>query len=419
MASLLFNDSDKHLRYKYSVEELYIINNGVSESFPLEKIAGFKIENHFENATFPIFRMTLMMHELKYYDMIKNKNNVKFKLRIQYYHTDMDNESPSMKRNMINDVFVFFPEESNANYDRGVKTTINEKKDTDDIKDIYNRYDIFLFKKTIVNGIRSTVNAVLNNCDLTSAMGYLLDKAGCTDILMSPFDNNKIYSNIVLPPQSIEKQIKYLNNNYGFHKDGTIIYFGLSHSYIIRCNGLCTAWEKNENKETIIYILEENNPSSAITNNIQKHNDKRSYISTSSQNMNINEMSVTTNVITGLDAEIINTSNNKNEIASIDSATVGSTNRKIIFNNGNNEYMKYIYESLQYSNGMGISLILSDIDISSLNLNKSISIIFESQQLNITYGGRYRIASSIFTLSGSYSEMSVNAAITLKKVKNK
>ena len=79
---------------------------------------------------------------------------------------------------------------------------------------------------------------------------------------MSPFDNDKVFDNIVLPPQSIERQLKYLNNNYGFHEYGTLLFFGLMYSYVLNCNGRCTAYDDNDTKETIIYILDSTNTKS-------------------------------------------------------------------------------------------------------------------------------------------------------------
>ena len=419
MSNLLINESDKFVKYKYSIAELYIITDGVSEAFPLEKISGFKIENHFADATFPIFRITLLMNELKYYDMIKYKDKVKFKLRIQCYQTDMDETHKSMLKDVVNDIFVFFPEESNANYDRGRKTKINEKKDPNKLENSDDKFDLFLFKDEIVNGIRSSMNAVLTNCTMTSAVTYLLGKAGVTETLMSPFDNDIIYPNIVLPPQSIESQLKYLNNNYGFHKEGTIIFFGLSHSYVIRCNGLCTAWLKNETRETVIYILEKNDSASMASSNIQKHGDSRNYVSTSIENINISESSASANVIGGLDADIVSVSNNKVDTVNFDSCTVGNVNKKVIFDDSSNMFMKSIYSSIQYSNTISISIVLEDLNISAFNPNKAISIIFESSELNMSHGGRYRISSSIFTFSGPSSAMKVNGILTLKKINNK
>ena len=48
--SLIVNDLDRFVKYKYAITEFYIILNGVSQQFPIEKINGFRIENYFEDA---------------------------------------------------------------------------------------------------------------------------------------------------------------------------------------------------------------------------------------------------------------------------------------------------------------------------------------------------------------------------------
>ena len=78
--SLIVNDLDRFVKYKYAITEFYIILNGVSQQFPIEKINGFRIENYFEDASFPIFKVNLVMEPSRYFEIIQNKDNVKFKM---------------------------------------------------------------------------------------------------------------------------------------------------------------------------------------------------------------------------------------------------------------------------------------------------------------------------------------------------
>lgn len=416
--NLVINDLDKFIKYKYSISEFYILINGETRNYPLKNITGFKIENYYEGAMFPIFKLNVVMSDTDYYEIINNKDNVKFKLRIQSYYTENDSTIKSMTRDTINDLFVFFPEDSNDDYEKDYNDITESNKEVEELDGVDTEVELFLFQDSIVNGMRSSFNAVINNSDLCSAVSYLLSKAGAKNVLMSPFDNTDVYSEIIIPPQSIEKSIKYLNNNYGFHKSGTLVYFGLSNSYVISCDGNCTAWQNNEPTETIIYILDKKTNTKSLTPGvIKKHNDTRNYINAPSDNIDIRSSSAAANVINGVDAQIIDIENGGSDVVSINTTTVGNTNKVIIFNESSNKYMKDVYASLQQSNSITIDIALSDIDINAFTPNKSFSIIFENIGLNTKYKGNYRICSSVFSFAGNHDAFAVNAAITLKKVK--
>lgn len=414
--ALIVNPNDKFIKYKYKITEFYIIINGVSNEFPIEKVESFIIENFYEDATFPIFKLNAMMEASRYYDIIKNKDNVKFKIRIQGFHTDMDNENRSLARDVINDLFVVFIDDDNYDYEIDRKKQAGTDKDKDKLEKGENRIELFLFQDKIVNNLRSLFNGVFNNTNLSTIVAYLLQKAGAKNVLMSPFDNDKVYDSVVLPPMNIEKQLWYLSNNYGFHKSGTLIFFGLEYGYIISCDGECTAYEDEDNKETILYILDSNNPNAMVSGPIMKYNDTKSYINISSKNINITTESVSSNVITGINADVVNVQTGSMDEVSIDAATVGDVNKGVIYNNTSNPYMADVYESIKQSNSVNINIGVQDENILSLTPNRKFSLIFESPTLNAKYKGKYRIASCIHTFSGGKDDFDINSVITIKKV---
>ena len=414
--SLILSDHDKFIKYKYTITEFYIIINGVSSEFPIEKIQSLKIENYFENATFPILKMNLMMEPSRYFEILRNKDNVKFKLRMQTYYQADDSESRSMMRDVINDIFVIFPDDSNADYEKERK----KEGGTNDDRSNPNKdslVEFFLFQDKVVNGMRSLFNAVIHNTNLSTAVAYLLQSAGVKRLLMSPFDNDRVFDNIVLPPQSIEKQIKYLNNNYGFHEHGTLFFIGLVYSYVLNCNGECTVWDDKDTKETIIYILESTNNKSMLSSTIKKYNDQKNYINALSSNIDITTGSVSSNVINGTNADIVDLQSGKMDEVEIDVSTVGEVTKSVIFNNTSNPYLNRTYASLKQSGSTVITVGLRDVSMLAFTPNKSFSVVFESPSLNDKYKGKYRIGSSVYTLSGNKECFTIESVITLKKVK--
>ena len=95
------------------MSEFFMIIDGETHKIPVERIHSFKIENYYLEAIFPIFKVVISLESARYYAMIKNKDKVKFKIRIQTYSHNVDTPSEhSMNKDLINDTFVFFPEAS-------------------------------------------------------------------------------------------------------------------------------------------------------------------------------------------------------------------------------------------------------------------------------------------------------------------
>lgn len=416
MASNLIKENDKFVEYKYKITEFYIIVDGKEDKFPVERITDFRIEHYFEDASFPIFKMELVMEPSRYYKIIKNKSNVRFKLRVQMYYTSRNDENDkSLLRDVINSTFCIYTDEDSDDYEEDLKRLAGTQDDINQLDKLNNVVDLYLFKD-IVSGIRSSFNVILNNCTMCTAVTYLLYKAGVKNVLMSPFENTSVYGTLLLPPQSIEKQLKFLNNNYGFYKKGAIVYFGLLHNYVLNYKGGCTAWYKKEWKETVIYVLEKSNNMSFLSGAIIKPDEERYYYNASPSAISVSSNTVSTNVIQGTDADVIDMRNYSTISSSSGAKTSGKTNSKAIFNTRSNKYLAETFAAQQKANSTVISIVLENLNIESFNPNKSISVIFENTSLNSKYKGTYRVANAIYNFTPTSNDYALTAALVLKKV---
>lgn len=416
MASNLIGENDKFVEYKYKITEFYIIIDGKEDKFPVERITDFRIEHYFEEASFPLFKMEAIMEPSRYYKIIKNKDKVRFKLRIQMYYTSKNNENEkSLLRDVINSTFCIYTDEDNDDYEEDLKKAAGTQNDLNQLDKLNNIVELYLFKE-IVSGVRSSINTILNNCTMCTAVTYLLYKAGVKNILMSPFENTRTYGTILLPPQSIEKQLKFLNNNYGFYKKGAIVYFGLLHNYILNYKGECTAWYNKEWKETVIYVLERSNNMSFLGGAILKQNEERYYYNASPSAISVSSNTVSTNVIQGTDVDVVDMKNYSTTSASSGAKISGKKNSKVLFNSRSNPYLPETFAAQQKANSTVISVVLENINIESFNPNKSISLIFENTALNSKYKGIYRVATAIYNFTPTSSDYGIAAALVLKKV---
>lgn len=414
--SNLIKDTDRLHVYRYQLTELYFLINGEKDEIPIERVSEFKIEHYFEDASFPIFRISVVLEPSRYYKIIKNKKDVKFKVRIQnLYLKDGKNDDRSMLRDVINDTFVFFPEDDDSDYEIDHKKEAEIDKDENDLKSIDNVVELYLFK-SIVTNLRSKVNYVFGNIDISTAICYLFLKSGVKNLLMSPVENTTTYKELILPPQSVDKQIKYLNNNYGIHKDGTIVYYGLFHNYLLNYKPACTAWYPNEKKETIIYVLESSGSEDFIDGVLSRNEEDKNYCVCKYNNVSVENKSVTDNVLGGIDTVVVDMQGNSSTKSSGVNRDVNNANSRIFFNDTSNKFMSSTISAQQKANNLIIGMEISNINLEIFNPNKKFSIIFENATYNEKYKGIYKIANAHYKFTRSGDEFLCSGMFTFKKV---
>lgn len=412
--SNLIKDGDKLSSHHYVISEFIVLYDGEQDIIPIERIYSWKIEYYFDNAIFPIFKLSVAMEPSRYYKIIKNKSTVKFKVRVQMYYTTNDNpDEKSMLRDYINDTFVFYPEDDNSDFTEGVKQ--ENFDDLNQLDYIDNYVEFFLFKD-IVTKLRAPCNYVLTGVNMCTAVTYLLYKAGVKNVLMSPFENTKTYGQLVIPPQSVEANIRYLNNNYGFHKKGSMVFFGFLHNYILNCKEGCTAWYKKEWTDSIVYILSKSNTKTAIDGAFIRPDEEKFYTLIQADAITISNSNVASNVLEGVNPTVIDMKSSSTSSQSSGAKDVSSENSNILFNDTSNSFMAETYAFQYKSNNTILTAIVENVNIEAFNPNKKIQIIFENAEHNKKYSGSYRISSAIYNFQHSSGDFSVSAILTFKKI---
>ena len=135
-----------------------------------------------------------------------------------------------------------------------MQTKLFRYQDENRLEKLTNTIDLFLFDTELIDGLLQPSNDIVSNCSMSTLVSSLLYDAGCRKILMSPIDNVKIYDRIILPPQSIYDNIKYLDTYYGLYKTGSLLYFGLDRAYLLKYGPFNDTFEKGEYDQTTILI---------------------------------------------------------------------------------------------------------------------------------------------------------------------
>ncbi len=416
----IYTADDQLVEYRYKIESVFILIKDESFEIPAERVIKWKIDADYEQATFPVFGINILLESSRYYKIISNRNDVRFKIRFQSYNHDKHTEHDSLMKDCINEEFKLYIEDYNSDYEANLKkeinNSLNKEEDVNELDGLQNEVEFFLFK-SYVTGMRSTINTVFNYCNLTTAIAYLLNRAGVKNTLLSPLDNTKVYDSIVIPPLTVDKALRFLNNNFGFHKYGTMIFFDLYRNYIIDYKERCSAWEPDEITNVIICVLDKTENGTYQPGGILKINDNKNYYyNVSSDVITINSKSITSNLITGTDAVSIDSQNSSTENISSNSKVIDSNNTTVLFNDLSNPYMATAYTMMQYSNSTIISLATEGIDIKHFTPNKSFKFIFQDASLNNKYNGVYRLVRSIYSFNKNGDYFLLTAALSFKRI---
>ena len=85
----------------------------------------------------------------RYYKIIKNKDKVKFKLRLQSWYVKSNEKEKSLIRDVINDTFSIFIDDDNDDYQYELKKEAGTDDDINQLDKLMNNVEFFLFKKSL------------------------------------------------------------------------------------------------------------------------------------------------------------------------------------------------------------------------------------------------------------------------------
>lgn len=412
------NDTDKLQVWKYKVEEFTLLFSSSTYDIPTERITSFSIDNDYEKYLFPIVKITMGLEPSVYKEIIANKNDIKLKIRFQKYYTVQGKEEQSLARDCFNTTFNLLVDDEYLDQDYGVRQSeedaMGEKVDDKNDLSKIDKTDFYLYKMDTIQGMRTMVNTVLKNVTMIGAISYIGSISKISNFLVSPLENNTVYNELIIPPQTALSSLQYLDSEYGFYKAGSTIFFGIDRSYILNYKGGCTAYQKDEIQETCILIPERGGTYGSLELGLEKIDEttKRNYIVVRSDHVYPNSENVSSDVISGTNAVIVNT--NQNTITKSGANSGG--NSSVINTNATNPWVGETYAAQVAASSKVLSMACGDFDIDVITPNKKFSIIFEDTINGQAYKGIYILAKSILKFTRSGSDFELNASLTFKRV---
>lgn len=392
--------------YKYKVKSM-ILTYGKTPNLNKYEVDGnlitrMEIVKNFDGEIFPFFTVTFSMPNSIYRELIKpkNKNNIKVNLHIQkgkFNETwKVENYGAIPFKDCIKGIFhaIIGPKELD----------LTEKEQEMIEKSGYeygqlNTLTMALYPKDYYDNFQTVINANLEAVTVTDALVYLLNKAKIKNVLLSPSDNKKKYSQMLLLPIQVHKMISRLCDKYRFHNKGSIIFFDLDRFYIIDKSVNCTAYTENEYKLTYIIVSTSSQPTRMIGGSYV--DDKKKINVLNCVEISPNDNSDITKKVSG-----------DNTISIDAEGNVVKTNKKatkitnVVVQNEGSHSAKAIKRSLTESKKI-IACQLQNEDITMIKPNKSFILSIEGKKYDC-YNGKYRLtlASHVFEKEGNYFTLS-------------
>jgi len=404
--------------YRYKVESLDILFPGEENPTKVDPITitDIALEKDYDNDYFPIIRLSLVLNQNLYYKIINNKLRVKFRLRIQKYIYNA-NKILQFKKDIINDVFCIFTEENTPFL--GEKL-LNESKKVNNIqtstpRDLSTDYTFFIYKENELIKSKTIINSILTSASMSDAITYCLSIAGISNVLMSPLTNKNIYSQIILPPFTMLRNLRYLENAYGFYDTEALIFFDTDCNYIIDSSPSCTAWRPNEYKQTVFTIRESTNPDVFSPGCVADDKNKNYFINIIPNSIHMFNESVIADQLDGNNLLIINPSTGQVENIKSNTIQRGQGTYKLLINNYNNKYSNTALKNKKSEDSNIISVAISDFDIDALTPNKEFLFVFENSAINKKYNGSYRISRTNIIFAKQGEDFVISSSCEFKK----
>lgn len=401
--------------YYYQVSEFYILNGSDMDEVETCCITSMEIREDFENDVFPVFKLSLALTKDRYCKIMNNKNTIKFKVRIQKFYRKPGSEDKSMMKDYISGTFVTIMDSSELDTDN--KGAITNRTNQDSQTDTINTtMDLYLFREEVASSMKTEINQVLSGVNLTTAIGVIGSTGGLTNILMSPLENQQSYNQLMIPPLVVHKAIQYLDNQYGFYKAGSIIFFGLKNNYILNFKGGCTAYASGERQQTNLLILTKDN-TIATESGMFDRNEKQYYVNWEIVDVHPNNNSITNDVLYGNNVNVVDSSTTGITKSTSSAISKGTNNTATIKNTTENQWMADTYTAQSNSESVVLTGALSNVDLDAFTPNKRFNVVFEDTRLTNKYKGIYFLTNirTEFTNTGGVYFRAITS-ITLKRV---
>lgn len=246
---------------QYVVTKCEISAPNLKEKYnvPIDSISEIIIDNDYEKYYYPYFQINVNVPVMVERALKKTPLEVYIDISIEMqYYSDQTGQqlSPDSINKFISGKYIAYMDDQTRSIMDGHVEDI-EDESGENYKSLnmnsMTSMRFTLYNDKIIKAMDTTINAVITSGTLVNILAFVLTSVGMSNVLMSPPNNNKSYSQFILPPKDAGDHIEMICHDYGIHSAGTLIYHGLDRTYIIDRQPKCTAFSTNEYQTTYLY----------------------------------------------------------------------------------------------------------------------------------------------------------------------
>lgn len=413
----MISETAKISNYRYLVTLEVLLPNKDPIKINNANINSIMIEKDFDNNFFPIFCMNVFFETDIYYNIMKYRTSVKFKVKLEkYIHPIEETETSVFKYREVvfNDIFVSFIKDNEPNIHKDLLNK-TERSDDGNVPYTGTEFDLFLFKESDMKNSKTMVNTVIQKGTMTDTLTFLLSKSGVKKVLMAPLDNIDSYEEIMLLPVPVIQNITYLEKQYGFYKNGSILFYDLDNTYLIPKTSHAAAYKTGEYTTTILTYYKSDSSIGSAPGSYKDRTNRTNIIHINKDNIFFHSSGLVDEQLTGANISFVDTTNDELTTVHPDVENRNSKNTKVYVNNFSNKYLPSIMENHKNEEDNVISALIYDFDIDALTPNKKFVLSFQDTEIQKKYGGNYRITNTKLVLLKQGESFDINGEITLKK----
>jgi hypothetical protein len=408
--------------YRYKVESLKIIfpNEGIHYSIATKLIQSIYIERDYDDDYFPIIRLNMSMDTQMYYKIVDNKTSVKFQLRLQKYIYDPKTGKDGFKADVFNEVFVVYLDENTPflqkdDFKKAADINSFDKSGQTPVTVGGNDVSFFLFKEMDMFYSKKIVNAVITQATITDTIAYMLSATGFTKTLMTPLHQKEAFGEIIIPPFTLLGNLIYLERQFGFYNEGSVIFFDVDSLYIINKTPSCTAWRKGEYKRTLFNVKKSTDPTQFNSGSYTDDSQNTTFINIQPSDISVNTISVIQDQLEGNHRLLINAAGGATDNLRTGVEQRGDGTYKVMVNKYSNPFMVLAEKKRIETEGQNIQVTLNEIDVDTITPNKEFLFKFDDSEIDKRIGGSYRASKTQVILNSQGEYFKMVGSVMLKK----
>lgn len=420
--------SEKVYLCKYQVENLVFMMGEEIIIMDESNILGIEYINDYDVNIRAIIKVSLRIDIRKRIWILKNRASIFVKFELNKIGLDLDcNEYITSPENVWNQIFTIYLDDNEENSDIGLmeeRLKLNEGEDfkstdinTENYYESQNFLDVYLFNPTLLDASMNIFNNVFTKNTLQQCVGRLLTATKHKNVLMSKFENDEIYSELLVPANPAYKGLIYLDQYCGFYRTGAIIYYDADVLYILNSNGDLTVKREGEYPETVIMVtpFDSSTPGNGM---MRKEGEPVNFVSLSDDCINPKRFSESKNAEEGSNVRLVVSDDVESTSAQAEQSYISQRNESIIYSKKTgNKFAAEIMKARMEENDIQLYISGDNLDITAFTPNKVYRIVFQDPLKQEKYGKfRYRLSYAYHYLKiESDNHMTSSHHIVLKK----